>query len=394
MKKLSLCLLTLVVVLSLVACGPSQGGSSAPAPSAPPESKPSSESAPESTAPQEVAEATVKNVMFVVTGNLGGGTNNDDVYAAISDFVATVDGNVDTFECNMDTSLYESTLMQASETKEYDLIVTGFGTMVEPLANTAAKFPEQKFLIFDTVMDYEGGANANVMSVQVLQNEGAFLAGALAATITTSDAALANEQKVVGFVGAMESTAILDFLMGYIDGVNYVDDSIEILYSFVGNHTDSALAKELGLAQYQQGADVVFACGGNGLGVAEAALDADKYVIGVDFDYALRLEGTSVESAQHVLTSVIKDYRGMVYPILEEISAGTAQWGTHSYISYAEGGVIVADNDYTKAIVNDAVRVEYDKVIEALKGGQVDVHTAFGASTEEIEAVKALAPAQ
>ena len=333
-------------------------------------------------------EGTFKNIMFVVTGTLGGRTNNDDVLLAIDDYVKTVDGKVDTFECNMDTSLYESTLMQAAETGEYDLIVTGFGTMIEPLGNTAKKYPNQKFLIFDTKMDYSNGANSNVISVQVLQNEGGFLAGALAAELTTSNAELANKEKVVGFVGAIESTSVLDFLMGYIDGVNYVDPSIEVLYSFVGNHTDSALAKELGLSQYQQGADVVFAVGQNGLGVAEAASAANKYVIGVDFDYSERLAVTSKEDAAHVLTSVIKDYRGMVYPILEGINKGEVEWGTHTFISHAEGGVYLVNNDYTKAIVQSDVSSKYDKIVEELNSGKIKVSTAFGASTEEIEKVK------
>jgi basic membrane protein A len=168
-------------------------------------------------------EEEALNIMFVVTGNLGGGTNNDDVYSALSDYTSKYGGSVDTYECNMDTSVYESTLMNAAETGSYDLIVTGFGTMAEPLANTAAAYPDQKFLIFDTTMDYSDGKNQNVISVQVLQNQGAFLAGALAALMTTSDAELANEDKVVGFIGAMESTAIQDCLIGYIEGVNYID---------------------------------------------------------------------------------------------------------------------------------------------------------------------------
>ena len=336
----------------------------------------------------EATDANVKKVMFVVTGSLGGGTNNDDVYATIFDFVSNLGGSVDTFECNMDASLYESTLIQAAETGEYDLIVTGFGTMIEPLTNTATAYPDQKFLIFDTAMDYTDGKNPNVISVQVLQNEGGFLAGVLAALITTSDAELANENKIVGFVGAMESTAILDFLMGYIDGVNYVDPSIEVLYAFVGNHTDSALAKELALTQYQQGADVIFACGGNGMGVAEAAVEAGKYVIGVDFDYSTRIAETNPDGATHVLTSVVKDYKGMVAPILAGINDGTAEWGTHTYISFVDGGGNLVNNDYTKAIVPEALWDAYDAAVSALKDGSITVHTAFGASTEDIEAVK------
>lgn len=330
----------------------------------------------------------IKNIMFVVTGNLGGGTNNDDVYAAIQEYTAAVGGQVSTFECNMDTSLYESTLMQAAETGEFDLIVTGFGTMIEPLSNAAAKYPNQKFFIFDTEMKYEDNKNQNVISVQVLQNQGGFMAGVLAAKVTTGTAPLANPEKKVGFVGAMESTAILDFLMGYIEGVKYVDPSIEVIYSFVGNHKDSALAKELGISQYQQGADVVFAVGGNGLGVAEAALEADKYVIGVDFDYAKRLESTSPQTSERVLTSVIKDYKGMVYPMLMGIKDGSVKWGTHSFISYSEGGVYLVRDKNTEAIVQSEIWEDFKKAEEGMKSGEIKISTAFGASTEEIDKVK------
>lgn len=341
---------------------------------------------PQETKPTEQAK-TYKNVMFVVTGSLGGKTNNDDVYAAIKDYVATVGGKVDTFECKMDTSLYESTLMQAAETGKYDLIVTGFGTMIEPLSKTAAKFPKQKFFIFDTQMNFANGANPNVVSVQVLQNEGGFLAGVLAAQVTTSKAELANDKKVVGFVGAMESTAILDFLIGYIEGVKYVDPSIEVLYSFVGNHTDSAMAKELGLSQYQQGADVIFAVGQNGLAVAEAAASAKRYVIGVDYDYSTRLEATNKDAASKVLTSVIKDYKGMVSPLLTSINNGTIKWGTHSFISHGQKGVYLVNNNYTKAIAPTEVLVQYEKVVGELNSNKIKVSTAFGTSKEDISKI-------
>ncbi len=362
MKKLSI--LVLIVILALVGC---------------------------SSTVEEQTENEFKNIMFVVTGSLGGGTNNDSVYDAIKEYTDSVGGTVNTFECNMDTSLYETTLMQAAEAGEYDLIITGFGTMIEPLSNTAKAYPDQKFLIFDTAMDYSDGKNPNVVSVQVLQNQGGFMAGVLAAQVTLSDAELANEDKMVGFVGAMESTAILDFLMGYIEGVKYVDSSIEVLYSFVGNHTDSALAKELGLAQYQRGADVVFAVGGNGMGVAEAALAAERYVIGVDYDYSMRLETTSVDTAKKVLTSVIKDYKGMVLPMLNSIGDGTIDWGKHSFISYKDGGVYLVKNDYTNSIVPTSSWEKYESAEKDLLDGAVSVSSAFGASTEQIDEVKAKA---
>ena len=144
---------------------------------------------PTTSSSSESSQQTEKalNIMFVVTGNLGGGTNNDDVNLALNDYTKKYGGNLDSYECNMDTSVYESTLMQAAQTGNYDLIVTGFGTMAEPLSNTAKAYPDQKFLIFDTAIDYSNGQNSNIISVQVKQNQGAFLAGALAALVTQSN---------------------------------------------------------------------------------------------------------------------------------------------------------------------------------------------------------------
>ena len=81
----------------------------------------------------------------------------------------------------------------------------------------------------------------------------------------------------------------------------------------------------------------------------------------------------------------------MVYPILEQVGSGTANWGTHSYVPYADGGVIVADNEFFRSIVPESVMTEYQKIADEMAAGKITVSTAFGASTEEIDAVKALA---
>lgn len=342
-----------------------------------------------STVSSESSQHTEKalNIMFVVTGNLGGGTNNDDVNLALSDYTKKYGGNLDTYECNMDTSVYESTLMQAAQTGNYDLIVTGFGTMAEPLANTAKAYPDQKFMIFDTAIDYSEGKNSNIISVQVKQNQGAFLAGALAALVTQSNIDNINPEKVIGFVGAMESTAIQDCLIGYIEGAKYVDSSVNVLYSFVGNHKDSALTKEIALTQNQNGADVIYGVSQSDLAVADAALENNFYAICSDADDAKTISATSEDTAKHILTSVIKNYYSMVYPIVEEIGANTAKFGTHKAISYAEGGVYLADNQYYQAIVNDDIKAKFETIIEDVKNDKVKIDTAYGASVEEIKAI-------
>lgn len=335
------------------------------------------------------------NIMFVVTGSLGGGNNVDDVKAALDAFVADKGGTVNTTECKMDASIYQTTLETAAESKKYDLIVTGFGSMVEPLCNTAEQYPDQKFLLFDAAIDFEQRNVPNCISVQALGNQGGFLAGALSALMTQSpDAQRANAEKVVGFIGATESTPILDFFVGFVDGVKYVDESVNIIYSFVGSQTDSALTQELAIAQNQLGADVIFAATNSDLAVADVALDKGLYAICCDTDEAAKIASTNKDLANHILTSVIKDYNGMVTPVLYKIADGTVEWGTHSYITFGQGGVKLADNEFFKAQVPDSVLAQYNEIVKKVANNEIKIDSAYGASNEDINAKKALCTAK
>ncbi len=325
-------------------------------------------------------------IMFVNQSSLGDQSIGDIVKRAIDDFCAKTGSKVNVYECNNDASKYKPAMMDVCSSGEYDLVITGFYNLLEGTEAAAAKYPDQKILIFDALVDYSDGKNKNVRSVLAKQNECAFLAGALAGLLTESDANLANPEKVVGFVGAAENTAIQDFLVGYIDGVNYVDPEISILYSFVGNWTDTAKAKELGLSQYQQGADISFAvCGPAGLGVAEAAKETGRYNIGVDSDVALQIKDTNPDTAKHIVTSAIKDFYSIITQELDAIINGTMEWGTEEIYDYKKGGLSLVENEFFKAEVPDEIKDKYIEITEKLKNGEITVNTAIGATAEEIQ---------
>lgn len=345
----------------------------------------------EETSVTEETEKKPLNIMYVVPMTLGDNGSADAIMKVCEDYVAEQGGEVTTFECSGDASLYEPTMLDVCACGEYDVIITGNYNLVDAVCVAAADYPEQKIIVFDAEVPYEGGINQNVFSIQAKQNECAFLAGALAALMTKStDAELSNpEQKLVGFVGGGENTAIQDFLVGYIEGVNYVDSSIEVLYSFVGNWSDAALAKELTMAQFQEGADVSFAvCGSATLGVAEAAKDANRYCIGVDSDYAAMLEENYPETAAHIPTSAIKDWAGLVEKALEGFADGTLPWGTHQIYGYKDGGVALVENEYYDKLVPDSVKAEYQEILSKLLEGGIEIGTAIGATQEQIDAYK------
>jgi basic membrane protein A len=146
--------------------------------------------------------------------------------------------------------------------------------------------------------------------------------------------------------------------------------------------------------QYQNGADVIYGVSQSDLAVADSAASNDFYAICSDADDATTIAETSEDTANHIITSVIKNYYSMVYPVLEEIGNGTAEFGTHKSISYADGGVSLADNEYYQNAVPDDVKTAFQEVIDDMTAGNIDVDTAYGATTEEINEIESEAKAQ
>lgn len=147
-------------------------------------------------------------------------------------------------------------------------------------------------------------------------NEVSFLAGAAAALATQSDMPNANKENIIGFVGGMDIPGINAFLVGYIQGAQYVDPEVKVAVSYAGDFVNPAKGKELSLIQYNSGVDIIFnVAGGTGLGIFDAAKEKTKYAIGVDSDQAMLLKDTDNDKANLIVTSAIK--RSTV-PFLEQ----------------------------------------------------------------------------
>lgn len=125
-----------------------------------------------------------------------------------------------------------------------------------------------------------------MMGVNYYSNQAAYLAGVLGAKMLESgDAKIDPSKKVLGFVGSMDTANINDFLVGYLEGVKYVDPEIKVMTSYVGSFEDVSKCMEMTTQLYNQGAQVVYAPASQSiLGAATAAQNADKYLIACDQD--------------------------------------------------------------------------------------------------------------
>ena len=163
-------------------------------------------------------------VTLLVTGSFGDKAFNDSAQAGMEKLEAELGDKVEVnmVEMGSDKTKFEGSMLDACES-DADLIITGLWDMKEITEKVAQEFPEKKFIIFDTDVDYTLGDLSNVYSMSYKQNEGAFLAGVLAASATKSDMEYANEDNVIGFVGAKDTAAVInDSAVGFIEGAQFV----------------------------------------------------------------------------------------------------------------------------------------------------------------------------
>ncbi|MGL6107858.1 BMP family ABC transporter substrate-binding protein [Romboutsia sp.] len=334
------------------------------------------------------ADGDKVSVKLLVTGALGDKGFNDSANEGIKKIEEKFGDKVDVevVEMGFDQTKFEPSLTDASES-DADIIITGGWDMKEHVENTAETYKEKKYIVYDTDVNYDEYDLDNVYSMTYKQNEAGFLAGALAALVTSSDMELANEEKVIGFVGARDTSAVInDSLVGYIEGAKFIDKDVKVEVSYVGSFTDTAKAKELTLAQYSKGADVVFtAAGPASAGSVEAARDSKKYVIGVDSDQALAYEGK--EEQKYIISSALKNIDTSLVEAMDKYLNDTLEFNTHDVLGIKEGQVGLAENDIYTSTVSEDIRNKVNEVSEELKTGKVKVTTALGMDEAKLKEI-------
>ena len=334
MKKRALCLLMAgLMCVSLAGCGSSDSGKE-------------TTKAAEGGAAEESKEAGNEEskdglkVCIVYTGNLGDKSYNDScnigAQKAVEDFgieLKSLEGTT--------AQEWEANLVAACE-GGYDLIIGASSNIADYISKHAPNYPDTKFAVIDTTVDLP-----NVESISFAQNQGSFLAGAAAAMFTQkTDIEGVNEDNVIGWVGGMDIPVLHDFYVGYEQGAKYIDPDITILQAFAGTWTDPLKGKELTLAQYEQGADIVMnVASGTGPGILEAAKEAGKS--------SLKIYGVD---GSPEMKSELTDEKSMI--------AGT---GAQSPINVGKqaakiGEAILNDEDYEKTTYIDTFFIGKDNV--------------------------------
>lgn len=328
-------------------------------------------------------------VVYLCNGNLCDKGFNDSAASGMQMLADKMGAEVKTIEMGRDETSYEGNYLDVSE-QDWDMIVSGTWSVKELAQDIAAEFPDKNYLIFDVSVDRDVVTEGNMMGVNYYSNQAAFLSGVLAAKMLDSgDAKIDPSKKILGFVGSMDTSNINDFLVGYLEGVQYVDPEIKVVTSYVGSFEDVSKCMEMTTQLYNQGAQVVYAPASQSiLGAVTAAQKSDKYLIACDQDLYAELKDSDPELAANVISSSLKNVGESIYTSVKGWSEGTMSLDQDYILGLDSGAVGLAKNEnYTKLVPED-IQKFIDETEQKVISGDITVGTAFDMTTEDVAALR------
>jgi basic membrane protein A and related proteins len=288
-------------------------------------------------------------------GGRGDQSFNDSAYAGVQRAADELGVTFNEASPNSDGSNRAELLQLGADASD---IVIAVGFLFEgDVAAVGEANADTSFGVIDSVMldfsqDPPVPFGDNIAGTGFREEQGSFLVGAAAA--------LKSDTGKIGFIGGVSGVGglIERFEAGYVAGAKAVNPDIEVLVEYVTAAPDfdgfnaPDRGKEIGLAMYEDGADVVYhAAGGTGGGLFEAAKEHSDmanrvWAIGVDSDQYLTADPAVQE---FILTSMMKRVDVAVFTFIQNVVNGTFTGGPTTYdlaidgVGYATSGGFIDD---------------------------------------------------
>jgi basic membrane protein A len=309
------------------------------------------------------ASAAEKPVALIIAqGGLGDQSYNDLAYSGFKKALAEDKLEGKAVESKDVVAQAADILRRASD--------AGFGLIVdlEYSHGDALKTVAKDYSSVDYVILNQVQPGANVASVLFQEQEGSYLAGALA-TLVAKDASIKgmSGKPVIGVIGGTKSVGIDKFIVGYIEGARAIDPNVDVKVAYSNNFGDPAVGLQMAKAMFDAGANVVYqVAGGTGLGVIRAAKETGKFAIGVDTDQ----DGVAPGS---VLVSMVKRTDVAVETVMKDYAENKFPGGKTVTLGLAQDGVGLSPMKYTKDKIPAAILEKVDDLKKKILSGEIKV---------------------
>lgn len=311
------------------------------------------------------AGANAKSIAVFVPGV----TSGSPIYAMLAEgtqkAAAEVQGaSVKVLEAGVNQAEWPEKLTSLAATGQYGLIVTSNPAMPQICADIAAKFPAQKFLVFDGRLS----GNKNIHTLMYNQREQAYFDGYLAGLITKKLAPKGTPRRI-GLIAGQEYPSMTEIIKpGYEEGARAVEQGISVDFRVVGNWYDGAKATELANGMFANGVETILCiAGGANQGAVAAAKEKGKRVLWFDTN------GYATEPGVVVGSAVIHQDKAS-YERVRAWLAGKLEFGTAEVVGIRDGFVDFVEDDplYLKAVPED-IRQAQSAMLEKVRAGTLEL---------------------
>ena len=242
----------------------------------------------------------------------------------------------------------------------YDIIISHGFEWGKPAVKVGKDYPETKFVIFTGLVN-----SSNVASIYPMQQEGTYVLGALAATMSKTG--------IIGFVGGERYPNLINIYEGYKQGAQDVNPAVKILVTYLDDWDNSTKGKKAAISQIDRGADFLLQVADtSGHGVIEAAKERGIYAFGAISDQNKLAPNTvltsfvlDAEKAFDRIITLVKtsNFSGQIFKPGLEAEKGAS----------GDGIVYIAPFHSLEHTVSDNVKLRLEKLKEDIINGNIKV---------------------
>jgi len=305
-------------------------------------------------------------VGLVLAGGLGDRSFYDSANEGVEKAAKELGITHKVYECRNDPTLIKDQLVQASE--DSDIVAAVGFEFYDAIQEISKEFEDVDYIYVDN----EIPGVENLITISYAENEGSFLAGALAALMTTeTDIEGINPDKNIGMVGGEDIDVIKNFQVGYEAGAKYIDPDMNVSVMYAQDFEDPAKGKEIATVLYNKGADIIFQVAGKtGEGVFEAAKELGKFAIGVDNDQRYI-------NPDRIMASMVKKVGQSIYDMIELIQKDEVKRGEVQIYGLAENAVGMSyGEDGMTQIVPEEMKEKIEEIKAGILAGDIEVPAA------------------
>ena len=333
--------------------------------------------------------------MITDAGDITDQSFNQTTYEACRDYCKAKDVDFTYKKPDGDTDYARTAMVDVAVAEGYNVIVMSGYVFAQTVIDTSFKYPDIKFIVLDMSA---GDIGAAAVGNAYYENPDAYN---VADYYNTKNTYLAIYQEAIpgylagytavklgyrhlGFLGGQAVPGVMRYGYGYVQGINAaakdmgITDKVTIEYAYGGQFYGSTEITAAMDTWYNNGTEVVFACGGGIFtSAAEAAAKVDGKMIGVDSDQSPIIDAYGKGMT---VTSAMKSLKATINAMLDSIIFDNT-WKEH--VGKVENLGLVSKKDMSQNYVglpedttqwNDDFTVkDYKKLVADIFDGKIKV---------------------